>query len=200
MKRHSSNAPGTLSPKAEEIVQRTNELLAQGGYDSFSYADIAALVEVRKASIHHHFPSKADLVKATVARHREFTRHGMRALDERVADPMQRLDEYCRLWAACIEAANPPICICALLASQLPILPAEVAEEVEGHFQDLAAWLAAVMREGAAAARMRLAGDADAEAHEFMACVHGAMLSARALRDAKLFWNIARGALDRLRA
>lgn len=200
MKRNSSNAPGALSPKAEEIIQRTNELLALGGYDSFSYADIAELVEVRKASIHHHFPSKADLVKATVVRHREFTRRGMQALDERVPDPLERLGEYCRLWAACIEASNPPICICALLASQLPSLPAEVADEVKGHFEDISAWLASVMREGASTQRMRLAGDAEVEAHKFMACVHGAMLSARALGNAGLFWDIAKASLDRLKA
>lgn len=79
------------SPKASEIIRRTNELLASGGYNGFSYADIAELVDVRKASIHHHFPAKADLVKATVALHRDATRRGLQSLDQLIPDPLERL-------------------------------------------------------------------------------------------------------------
>ncbi|WP_394537103.1 TetR/AcrR family transcriptional regulator [Lysobacter enzymogenes] len=199
MKRTASDPHAPPSPKAEEILQRTSELLALGGYDSFSYADIAEHVQVRKASIHHHFPNKVDLVKATVARHRASSRRGMQALDERVVDPLDRLGEYCRWWAGCIESASPPICLCALLAAELPSIPAEVADEVRGHFQDLSAWLAQAMAQGAGSGRLRLAGSAQAEALTFMAAVHGAMLTARALGDARLFWSVAQASLDRLR-
>ena len=37
------------------------------GYSAFSYADLAVAVGIRKASIHHHFPTKADLAAALVA-------------------------------------------------------------------------------------------------------------------------------------
>jgi len=187
------------SPKAQEIIQRTNELLAVGGYNGFSYADIAELVEVRKASIHHHFPTKADLVKATVVRHREATRRGLQSLDELAPDPMERLIAYSRFWAECIQASNPPICICALLAAELPAVPVEVAEEVQGHFTDLHAWIAAAMKEGAAKGLMRLNDSPSAEASTFMASVHGAMLGARAVGDAGVFWEVAKVATERLR-
>ncbi|KAE9771026.1 TetR family transcriptional regulator, partial [Escherichia coli] len=52
------------SPKAREIMANTRQLLTTGGYKSFSYADLAERVGIRKASIHHHFPGKEDLVKA----------------------------------------------------------------------------------------------------------------------------------------
>ncbi|MEF9673014.1 TetR family transcriptional regulator [Pseudomonas sp. PCH446] len=48
-----------LSAKATEIADYAQSLLALGGYNSFSYADIAERVRITKASIHHHFPSKA---------------------------------------------------------------------------------------------------------------------------------------------
>lgn len=125
------------SSKAQEIIQRANELLASGGYNGFSYADIAELVDVRKASIHHHFPTKVDLVKATVVQHRQAMRRGLQSLKESIPDPYARLVAYSRYWADCIQESNPPICICALLAAELPSIPAEVAEEVTGHFNDL---------------------------------------------------------------
>jgi len=187
------------SPKAREIIRRTNELLASGGYNSFSYADIAELVDVRKASIHHHFPAKADLVKATVALHRAATRQGLRSLEQSVPDPLARLVAYSRYWADCIQESNPPICICALLAAELPAVPAEVADEVIGHFNDLQTWLTSTMDEGASKGVMRLTDTPSAEAAMFMASIHGAMLSARATGNASLFWQIAKLSTDRLK-
>lgn len=196
-----TNAESTpqYSPKAQEIIQRTNELLATGGYNSFSYADIAELVDVRKASIHHHFPAKVDLVKATVALHRDATQRGLQSLDQTVADPFERLVAYARYWVECIQASNPPICICALLAAEMPSIPAEVADEVKAHFADLHAWLAATLEQGAAQGRMQLSDTATAEASMFMASIHGAMLSARAVGNPLLFWEIARQATQRLK-
>lgn len=188
------------SPKAQEIIQRTNELLAKGGYNGFSYADIAALVDVRKASIHHHFPTKADLVKATVVLHRDATRQGLQSLTALGTDPLERLVAYSRFWAECIEASNPPICICALLAAELPSIPGDVADEVKGHFQDLHAWIASGMEEGQATGTMQLIDSPSAEASMFMASIHGAMLSARAVGDASVFWTTAKLATDRLRS
>lgn len=60
-----------LSPKAVEIIAHARSLLEAGGYNGFSYADISARVHISKASIHHHFPSKAELVRVVVARYRE---------------------------------------------------------------------------------------------------------------------------------
>jgi len=187
------------SPKAQEIIQRTNELLASGGYNGFSYADIAQLVDVRKASIHHHFPAKVDLVKATVAQHRQAMREGLQSLQQSTPDPYVRLVSYSRYWAACIQESNPPICICALLAAELPAIPAEVAEEVMGHFSDLQTWLAQTLAEGEAKGVMRLIETPAGEAALFMASIHGAMLSARATGNALLFWQIAKLSTDRLK-
>ncbi len=187
------------SPKAQEIIQRTNELLASGGYNGFSYADIAELVDVRKASIHHHFPAKVDLVKATVAQHRQAMRLGLQSLTESIPDPNARLVAYSRYWADCIQESNPPICICALLAAELPTIPVEVAEEVTGHFNDLQTWLAQTMTEGATTGVMRLTETPAGEAAMFMASIHGAMLSARATDNASLFWQIAKLSTDRLK-
>lgn len=195
----STYPPLQLSPKAEEILQRTSELLARGGYASFSYADIADLVHVRKASIHHHFPTKADLVKATVARHCEAIRKGLRSLDESTPDPLQRLESYCLWWAACIEASAPPICICALLAAELPTIPMEVADLVRGHFEELSAWIAAVMQQGRSSGRIHPAIEPSTEALAFMSCIHGGMLAARALGDSGAFRKVAERSLDRLK-
>jgi len=187
-----------LSPRAAEIAERAKELLAAGGYNGFSYADISGRVRIGKASIHHHFPSKAELVHTVVVMHRAQTRAGLAALDSRVDDPLGRLNAYTGYWAECIRNDTSPICICAMLAAELPAIPAEVADEVRGYFHELAAWLASVLEQGASQGQLRLRDAPAVEANAFMATVHGAMLSARAFGNPEVFQSIAQAAIGRL--
>jgi TetR/AcrR family transcriptional repressor of nem operon len=187
-----------LSPKALEIVAHARSMLVGGGYNSFSYADIADKVSITKASIHHHFPSKSSLVKTVVALYREEARTGLAALEGKLGDPMAALSAYANYWAECIRSGNAPFCICAMLATEMPTIPEEVALEVRGHFQDLLAWLTSVLKKGAALGQFHLVKGPAVEARSFMAVVHGAMLTARALDDPKVFQAIVQPAILRL--
>lgn len=187
-----------LSPKAEDILACARRLILAGGYDGFSYADISTVVGIRKASIHHHFPSKTDLVTALVARHREEAEAGVAALEREVADPVDKLRAYMGYWENCIADTSVPFCVCALLASQLPALPEVVAFEVRAYFRSLSAWLASVLERCARQGSIRLHGTAAAEAESFMATIHGAMLSARAYGDPRMFGLITQQLLARL--
>lgn len=183
---------------SDEILNCARSLIVEGGYNGFSYADIANVVGIRNASIHHHFPSKADLVRTLVAQYRKEVEAGLAELDRRVSDPLARLRAYAGYWEACIADATAPFCVCALLATQIPVLPEEIAVEVRGHFRALSAWLASVLERGAKQGSLRLAGTAKAEAEVFMAAVHGGMLSARAYGDPKIFAVVTRPLLKRL--
>ncbi len=179
-----------LSPKAAEIVACARALLAVGGYNSFSYADISAAVHISKASIHHHFPSKAELVRKLLVLYREESRLGLAGMEQQITDPAAQLRAYTGYWAACIRDGSSPFCVCAMLAAELPAIPAEVADEVRGHFQDLSAWLTTVLTRGSAKGVFALKTNPETEALRFMATVHGAMLSARAYGDPEIFANI----------
>ncbi|MDP2026901.1 TetR/AcrR family transcriptional regulator [Sulfuriferula sp.] len=41
-------------------------MVQRRGFNDFSYADIANEVGIRKASLHHHFPTKTDLGLALI--------------------------------------------------------------------------------------------------------------------------------------
>ena len=187
-----------LSPRAIEIVEQTKLLLAAGGYHGFSYADVSERVHIGKASIHHHFPTKAELVLAVVARHRAQAREGLAGLDRHVEDPLARLTAYTEYWAQCIREGSLPMCICAMLAAELPMIPASIADEVRAYFGELAAWIAAVLESGAAKGQFQLRDDVQAEAQAFMSTVYGAMLTARACGDPQAFAAISRAALRQL--
>jgi TetR/AcrR family transcriptional repressor of nem operon len=186
------------SPKANEIISYTRQLLTSGGYQSFSFADISAKVNIRKASIHHHFPSKAELVKVVVTEYREEARAGMQAMSQQMNDPVAEIQAYVDYWATCIREGSSPFCICAMLAVELPTLPAEVAREVSGHFADLNEWLATLLRRGESEKRLHLPVSPADEASLLMATVHGAMLSARAFNDADIFRRTVQPLIDNI--
>lgn len=188
---------GNIPTTYDDILACARSLIVAGGYNGFSYADIAKVVGIRNASIHHHFPTKADLVRTLVARYREEAAAGLAELACHVPDPAGQLQAYLGYWQGCIADGSAPICVCALLASQIPILPAEVAVQVQGHFRTLSDWLAGVLTRGAQQGVLRLAGPAEAEAELLLAAVHGAMLSARAHGDAAMFGVVVRPLLER---
>jgi TetR/AcrR family transcriptional repressor of nem operon len=87
-----------------------------------------------------------------------------------------------------------------MLAAEAPMIPAEVADEVRGHFEDLSGWLALTLEKGAAMGQLQLQGSAADEARAFMSSVHGAMLAARGFGDAATFAALARLAIARVSA
>jgi len=187
-----------LSAQAGRIVDCAQELIAAGGYNGFSYADISERVGITKASIHHYFPKKADLVRVLVQRYRGVAAAGLATLAEKVPLPAQRLNAYASWWSTCIGDGSAPICICAMLAAEVPALPAEVAAEVRSYFVELAGWLEAAIAAGKTDGSFNSELDPAIEAEAFMATVHGAMLSARVSGNPLLFDRSVHAALARL--
>lgn len=187
-----------MSTTSDDILACARNLIMAGGYDGFSYADIANVVGIRKASIHHHFPSKVDLVRTLIDRYRKEAEAGMANLERQVSEPLEQLRLYVGYWEACIADATAPFCVCALLASQLPLLPEQVSVEVRAHFRSVSAWISSVLERGARHGHLQLTSPPHVEAEAFMATVHGAMLSARAYGDPKIFAVVTGPLLERL--
>lgn len=186
------------SNTADDILAAARTFIVAGGYNGFSYADIAEVIGIRKASIHHHFPSKVDLVQTLVRRYLEEAVTGMAELERNIPEPAELLRTYAGFWAQCIEDASRPICVCALLACELPALPPQVAVEVRAYFRFLSGWLTDVIERGAAQKTLTISATPRAEAEAFMATVHGAMLSARAYGDVLTFGVIMAPTLRKL--
>jgi TetR/AcrR family transcriptional repressor of nem operon len=185
---------------SERILASAHSLMVQLGYAAFSYADVADAVKIRKASIHHHFPTKADLAVAVLRRHREGLVEGTEAIDRNIRDPFLRLKAYVQYWEACLDNRTQPFCVAALLAAELPGLPDEVAAELRLHFRSLEEWIRRTLEAGTKSHSIRVQGSLDVEAHAFMAVVHGALLASRVFGTCEAFREITTLALDKLSA
>jgi len=182
----------------QKLIDSARRLIQTHGYNGFSYADVAEEVQVRKASIHHHFPAKSDLARAVVEQSRALIVEQTAALAASDFDPETQLRMYTGYWEKCIADASAPFCVAGMLASELPTLPDDLANAVRAHFVDLSNWLEIVLTRGAQMGRYELQGSARQEAESFMAMVYGAMLMARAYGDPKVFADIVANGLKRL--
>ncbi|KAA0700261.1 TetR/AcrR family transcriptional regulator [Neorhizobium sp. P12A] len=187
----------TTSQKILDVAQL---LVGAGGYNGFSYADISDAIGIRKASIHHHFPTKSELVAVLVEQYAQRARAGLSSLRESGMSPLEQLQAYLNYWQACIRDSSEPFCICAMLAAEMQMLPEDVASGVRAHFRHLTEWLVSVLEAGVAEGQFRLDRSPEEEAQILMASVHGAMLSARALANPELFPAVVEPQIARLRA
>src|SRR5437868_14763576 len=87
--------PGT----AERILDIAQRLVQTRGFNNFSYADIAGELGITKASLHYHFPGKAELGHALVVRYGERFFEALARIDDDLPNARARLEAYTGLYA-----------------------------------------------------------------------------------------------------
>ena len=180
------------------ILDAGRQLITDRGYNGFSFADIAELVGIRKASVHHHFPAKSDLAVAVIEQSRAAIRVRAAEFERGAADAVEALRGYTDYWERCIGNGSASFCLAAVLAAETPSLPPAVAVAVRTHFSELAAWLTAVLALGRGQGAFAFGGAPEREAERFMAAVYGAMLAARVFEEPERFQRIVRAFVRQL--
>lgn len=105
----------------DALLKSAEILLRSKGYAAFSYADLAEEIGIRKASIHHHFPTKENLGVALVTQHIELFTEKLKSIDAAHTDPVERLREFSRLFLASVNDRLLPLC--GALAAEMAALP-----------------------------------------------------------------------------
>jgi len=178
----SDASPSEAGTTADRILDVAQEMIQRRGYNAVSYGDLAAELDLTTAAIHYHFPSKADLGQAVVARYRRANAEERRAIRGRTNSLRERLTQYVDLYADVLKDGG--LCLCGVLAADDATLPAEVRREVQGFFDDQTDWLTSILAEGADVERCLEGCESPRQAAElFLAAVEGAMLTHRTPRN-----------------
>jgi TetR/AcrR family transcriptional repressor of nem operon len=172
-----------LSPSALRIVDAAQGLIQEVGYNGFSFEHISQAVGMRKASVHHHFASKADLGVAVVQRYS----HQFEASLQQIVVALKTAPERLRAYADLFDKASHNskyICVCGMLGAETNSLDPAVNAEVQGFFQLNLVWLREVIQEGLSSRTLRSAHEASELAASYLSLLEGAMLVGRSVPTA----------------
>lgn len=126
--------------RKQELIIAAQTKVREGGYNNFSFRELAKEVGIKSASVHYHFPTKADL-GAEIAK--QYTDAFMNALGEPHTitesgnDP---ITAFAMLFKNSL-LQDKQMCLCGLLGAEADILPNLVREEVKGFFNRALIWL-----------------------------------------------------------
>jgi TetR/AcrR family transcriptional regulator, transcriptional repressor for nem operon len=120
-----------MSDVASAIMDAAERRMRGGGFNGFSFREIADDVGIKSSSVHYHFPTKEKLAAAVV--HRYTDRLGERVEGELAAgaDPCE---VFTRAFRGTVHSVNR-ICPVTVLGAGSLDLPAEVAAEVQRFFK-----------------------------------------------------------------
>jgi TetR/AcrR family transcriptional repressor of nem operon len=168
-----------ITPTATRIMDVAERMARTGGYSGFSFREIASEISIKPASVHYHFPTKADLGAALAER---YTARFLEALGQPTdASPSELRRRYVDAFRASLRA-DRLMCLCGMFGSEFRALPDPVARQTTIFFERNIAWLTRALAPEAgseeAAGRQALA---------MLATLEGAMILARSLGDDTAF-------------
>jgi TetR/AcrR family transcriptional regulator, transcriptional repressor for nem operon len=184
-----SPSPSTGEPTAvstrTRILDVAERLVQVRGFNGFSYADIAAELAITKASLHHHFPSKAGLGEALIVRYTERFGDALAAIDAKASAPPAKLDAYAGLYVDVLRQER--MCLCGMLAAEYQTLPATVQSAVLAFLDENEDWLERVLEQGREDGSLRFTATARETARSILGGLEGAMLVARSRGELESF-------------
>lgn len=156
----------------DAILDAAQKRARTAGYNGFSFREIAADVGIKSASVHYHFPTKADLAYALMERYRETALEALGTAANR-GTALQRLVDLFRA-----AARDGEMCLCGALGAAAASLPAEVRQSAIRFSDALVAYLKATPDSAGA---LPMAEEA------VVALLEGALLLSITAGDASLF-------------
>jgi TetR/AcrR family transcriptional repressor of nem operon len=172
-----SGRQGMGTDTRERLLTQAEIMVRTRGYAGFSYADVAAAVGIRKASIHHHFPSKEDLGVALIESYKRRYDVALRAIWEESDSGIGRIEAYAKLYLEGLRQDQG--CLCGVMACERDILPDRLREGVTEFFAGHLIWLERVLEAGAKNGTIRHGLNAANYAKLVLSTLEGALMLGR---------------------
>lgn len=171
-----------MSDTATRILDIAERTARKGGYNSFSFRDIAAEIGIKSASVHYHFPTKEALGEALAERYTDRFLKALGAPD--TAPPQDMLQRYVALYGAALKD-DGLMCLCGMFGAEIAQLPDAVARKTRSFFERNMDWLKIVYAADGLNKEVALQ-----RAAHMIATLEGAMILARSMGDDRLFDSV----------
>lgn len=181
---------------SEILLNKAEQLVRTRGFDAMSFADLANAADIKKASVHYHFPTKADLAAKMIGRYRDDVQAHLNAVAESATKSADQARKFLKMYEDALLDGNA-VCLCVAMSSARDSFDAATRSELAA-FQEMATgWLKTlfITNDGT----IEGVEDATQEAQALFALVEGAQLVARAHCDVSKFTQATALFVGRLR-
>lgn len=161
------------------LLDSAETAVRKSGYDGFSYADLAADVGIRKASIHYHFPTKAVLALDLMKRYHADMQEQLAAIDAGANNAGERLQGQIDRYREAL-ADGKQLCLCVAFSVSTESLDKELTDELSRYRDKSIDWLKSVFEAALNDGSILAIADPPDEAGACLATLEGAHLAARA--------------------
>ncbi|MGZ8256288.1 MAG: TetR/AcrR family transcriptional regulator [Gallionella sp.] len=169
----------------EHILSVAQKLVQQRGFNGFSYADIAEEVGIRKASLHHHYATKAELGIALLASYSAQLDDELNRISALHEKADVKLAAYAAIFRGSLNAER--MCMGGMLASEWLTLDPAMLPSLKRFFERNVEWLTEVLAEGKSQKLFSLSSSAADHARVLLSAMQGALLIARATGEHAAF-------------
>lgn len=129
-----------MGTKKDDILNFAEREMRKGGFDAVSFRDVANAVGIKSASVHYHFPTKADLGQAVTKRYTDRFIDGLGAATNPQETVRARLERLSDAYLLSFQRERAT-CLCTVLGSVLTHLPEDTTAEVELFYDRLLVWV-----------------------------------------------------------
>lgn len=161
----------------ERILDVAQELIQRRGLNAMSFQDLSDSIGIRKASIHHHFASKAKMVEALCSRYRREFEILVSRILQSGASGKTKLRRYFDLFAQ--TAKGDKNCLFGILIAELSSLDEEGREQVHAFSNENIQWTQQILRDGVSDGSLLEISDLPKTAEMVFATLEGGLLLSR---------------------
>ena len=174
------------------ILDAAQDLIQRIGANAMSYQHVSQAVGIRKASIHHHFPKKEDLLEATIERYSGQFFGWLDDIASSKASAPAKLQRYIDLFGGTLQKGRHD-CACpiGMLGAEVETLGGASVTLIQRFRKKNEAFLVEILQQGLKGGQFAFPGDAAGMAALIFVLLEGEILLARGTGGVKDFTRVS---------
>lgn len=170
-----------MSDTENLILNTTEDMIRQGGYNGFSFRNIADVIGIKSSSVHYHFETKEKLAAATAKRYTENFLNFLGSPEKIKNDGINPVAHYIGAFRSAV-ISEKGMCLCGILGTEASTLPDSIVSELNDFFDKNVAWLEEAYQQIDVSEN-----EARKKALQTLALLEGAMLICTSKKDISFF-------------
>ncbi|WP_339900919.1 TetR/AcrR family transcriptional regulator [Paraglaciecola polaris] len=177
--------------KKQQLLKAAEDKVRTGGYNNFSFRELANEIGIKSSSVHYHFPTKADLGAELARQYTDNFLANLGSPEDLVVQGKKPIEVYLQQFQ-CALTEDQKMCLCGLLGAETDGLPDKVKLQTQRFFEQNIQWLT----QAYALDERNTEQQATNRAVAALSLLEGAMLVSKAMNDNSIFITASAGLLE----